>query len=322
MSFRAAIAIGCLFITFLNTSPTVSAQGIPPCGWERETTVDVPWAGDGNLWCVERVVEDISFGAVGFYHLTAADDGSLYATLPALNSVAHITDTDGDLLPDTPTIVLSDLTRPVGIDWQDGTLYIAGNEHLYRYNVADNELTTLADNIPWGWTGYPTAGVTVHDDRIYVAAGGDAACTPGRGAVYSYALDGSDRETVATGLMAPADVAHMHGALWVADAATERVLELLPGADYGACSGADSPDVAAYTFAAGSRPVALAAYGAGTFPQMENRLLVALHGDISNVIVEGYDVVALAFDGGAPANHSNVLPVVPQYPAITEQKLH
>jgi glucose/arabinose dehydrogenase len=321
MLFRAAIAIGCVFLTVLNTLPRISAQNIPPCGWERETTVDVPWAGDGSLWCVERVVQDINFGAIGFYHITT-DDGSLYTTLPELNAVAHIIDTDGDLLPDTPKIILETLTRPVGIDYYDGALYIAGNANLYRYDIENGALVVLADDIPWGWTGYPTAGVLVHDGRIYVTVGGDEACTAGRGAVYSYALDGTDRERVAEGIMAPADVAWMHGALWVADTDADRLLQLVPDTDYGACSGA-APDVPEYIFAAGSAPVSLAAYTVDVFPQMQDTMLVALQGDIGNIIVEGYDVVSVSFDAaGNPTAHANVVPVVPEYPAISEQKLH
>ena len=42
---------------------------------------------------------------------------------------------------------------------------------------------------------------------------------PARGAVLSYALDGSDRQIVATGLRQPADLAFQGADLWVTDSA-------------------------------------------------------------------------------------------------------
>ena len=71
--------------------------------------------------------------------------------------------------------------------------------------------TTLVDDLPSGG-GFWTGGIAVGGDgRIYVATG--APCDfcvpddPARGAVLSFALDGSDRQIVATGLRQPADLA-------------------------------------------------------------------------------------------------------------------
>jgi glucose/arabinose dehydrogenase len=321
MSFRWAVAIGCLFGVL--AAHTAHAQEVGRCGPRRPAYVSEPWAGDSGLWCVEEVLRDGGYGAVGFTDVVAAPDGSLWATLPLLNSLAHLTDTNADRLPDAVTLIRDDLTRPNGITYHDGALYIAGNEHLYRYGITDDALTVLADDLPFGWTGYPTGGVATADDRIYVGAGGDGACTPGRGAIYSYNMGGGDRELVAEGIRSPADLVMRDGVLWAADTVTERVFAVEAGTDYGACSGAAPPAGPAYTFIEGSAPVGLATYPYDTLPPLTDTLIVALQGVPGTVIVQGYEVMALEFDGaGVPTSEREVLPVRPRSLNVSEQKLH
>lgn len=319
MPIRVAIATGCLLLAV----GVVSAQTLPPCGWERPAFTDEPWAGEGNLWCVERVLDDGNLGAIGVAHIAPAPDGSVYATVPMHGQVLHMTDTNGDTLPDTSRVLLADLTRPVGIVYHEGGLFIAGNQHLYRYDIAAEVLGVLANDLPWGWTGYPTGGVTIHDEHIYVAVGGDDACTPGRGTIHRFALDGSGREVFATGLRSPADIAYYGGALWAVDTATDRLVQVQAGADYSACSGTTPPDVPTYTFAPGSEPVALAPYTHTLHTPLTDTLLVALRGTEGTVIVEGYEVVAVTFDDtGTPDGERPVLPVLPGNLNLSEQKMH
>jgi glucose/arabinose dehydrogenase len=323
MASRAAVAIGCLFLVFVNASASLHAQDLPPCGYKRPTSLGVPWAGD-NLWCPERVLENPAAGAVGYTALATAPDGSLYAVLPLRGEMVHITDTDGDALPDSAAVLLDGLPRPTGIAYHDDALYIAGNAHITRYDIGTGDSTLLVDDLPFGWTGYPTGNVTVHDGRLYVGAGGDIACTPGRGAVYSFALDGTDRRTIAQGITAPADIAYFAGALWVVDTATDRLLQLVPGTDYGACSGDAPPSVPALTFAEGSAPFALTPYTADTFPHISDTLLVALRGTGGNVIVTGYEVASVTFDErGVPVHEQPVVPLLPaSRSSVSEQRMH
>ncbi len=297
---------------------------LPPCGPQRPAFLLEPWAG--GQWCVERVVSTASSGAVGYAHLTAAPDGTLYATLPERGQVAHITNTNNDDLLDAATPLIDGLTRPLGIDYHDGALYIAGNATLYRYDLQAEALTVLADDIPWGWTGYPTAGLLVHEDAIYVASGGDADCSPGRGAVYRYDLDGTNREAVVTGVRAPSDIAAHAGHLWLTDAATDRVLQVQPGTDLGACSDATPTDIPAHTFAPGSAPFALLSYTANTHAPLTGTLLTTLRGTPGQVIVTGYAVQALPFDGDQLRPQSlDVLPILPPSlieQGITRQRMH
>lgn len=272
-------------------------------------------------WCVEKAVDDGSYGAVSFVHLAAAPDGSLYATLPMRGQVVHITDTDDDWLPDTPRVILDGLTRPLGIDYHNGALFIAGNANLYRYDIAADALTVLLDDLPFGWTGYPTGGVTVHDGRIYITTGGDAACTPGRGAIYSVALDGTERVTIATGIRAPADIAFFDGALWAIDTATDTLIRITPGADYGACSGTAPPHTIVHSFPPGSAPVSLAAYTHPLHTPLTGSLIVALEGTARDVTVRGYEVVAVSVANPQP-RQIPVLPILPANLDLTEQKMH
>lgn len=322
MSFRTAIAMGCVSLVFLKAIVTF-AQNLPPCGGQRPAYVDAPWAAQGDLWCVESVLNDNSLGAIGVTHMAAPDDGSLYATVPMLGQVIHIVDTNGDALPDSQTVILEGLTRPIGIDYHDQALYIAGNANLYRYDLNPETLTVLVDDLPWGWTGYPTSGVTVHEERIYVTIGGDVACTPGRGAIYSFDLNGNDRQIVARGLHSPADVAFYNDRLWVVDTVTDRLLQVTVGVDYGACSGETPSGTIAHSFNAGSHPIALAPYQQGVHQPLESSLLVALRGEAGRIIVEGYEVVSVEINAnGTPAGERAVLPVLPTNLNVSEQKMH
>lgn len=297
---------------------------LPPCGPQRPAFLLEPWAG--GQWCVERVVTTTDSGAVGYAHLAAAPDGTLYATLPERGQVAHITNTDDDRLLDTASPVIDGLTRPLGIDYHDGALYIAGNAYLYRYDLAAEALTVLADDIPWGWTGHPTAGLLVHNDYIYVTSGGDPDCSPGRGALYRYNLDGTGREAVMTGVRAPSDVAAHAGHLWLTDTATDRVLQVQPGADLGACQSAPPADVPAHVFPPGSAPFALLGYTSSAHARLTGTLITTLRGTPGRVMVSGYAVQALPFAHDEPRTPPlDVLPILPPYlieRGISRQRMH
>jgi glucose/arabinose dehydrogenase len=322
----------CLLFIVLN-SPTLHAQEPLARCQDRPTWVDPPWV-NGFDWCLERVIRDESAGELSYTALAAAPDGTLYAARPYTGEVLALTDSDGDGLPETPRMVADGMTLPNGLAYYDGALYISGAQHLYR--LVNDTLETLVDDLPWG-TGFWTGGLTVGpDERIYVAIG--ATCdycepdNPARGAIWSYALDGSDPQQVSTGLRQPGDVTFRDDELWTLDSARDgldlpdldEVNRVTPGAHFGwpYCFGADNqPDtlsssfdcstaaVPALTLPTHSTPIRLTTYDHGLYPAIANSLLVVLHGSYNQSNLEGYALAAVLFDeNDQPTGYRVIVP--------------
>ncbi len=301
---------------------------IPPCA-ERATSLSEPWIKSG-LACLEQVIKEPTAGTLAFTALAAAPDGTLYATRPLLGEVYAITDSDGDLLPDTPHLIASGLTLPNGLAFHEGALYIAGGAHIYRWR--DGGLMTLVDDLPSGG-GFWTGGIAVDDRRLYVTTG--APCDfcipddPARGAVLSYALDGSDRQIVATGLRQPVGLTFASGDLWVTDSARtglfdtpdlDEVDQVRAGANFGFpyCVGANQPDLPGFDCSAAtppavalptaSTPTGIVAYRGNAIPALQGKLIVALYGSYNQLDLRGYAVVAVDPLAGT------VAPLIPAQP--------
>ncbi len=313
--------------------PTSTAlAGIRACVY-RPTFRRNPWSLP-DLGCMETVIDDPSGGLLGFTALAVGPDGTLYAARPLTGQVFAITDTDGDLLPDHPTVIADGLTLPNGLDYAGDALYISGGARLYR--LRDEKLDTLVDDLPSGG-GFWTGGIAVGpDQRLYVSTG--AACDacaptdPARGAVLSFDLDGGDRQLVATGLREPADLAFAGSALWTVDTARDalggvadldELNQVVPGANFGFpfCIGADNrPDLGggrncasaaapALTFPTHSHPVGLAFYRGDALPFLKDTLLVVLAGTVNQAYMDGYAVVGVRLDAqGSPTDSQILIP--------------
>jgi glucose/arabinose dehydrogenase len=313
---------------------TVYGQdALPPCE-KRPTHVDPPWVV-GALWCLERVVQDDSGEELSFTSLATAPDGTLYATRPLTGEVLALTDSDGDGLPDSPQVVADGLTLPNGLAYDQNALYISGGAHIYR--MIGNRLDVLVDDLP-SEGGFWTGGLAVGPDkRIYVGIG--APCDyceqneSERGAVWSFALDGSDKQVVATRLRDPSDLAFRDGVLWTVDSARDTLTEpgldeldrVLPGANFGwpYCIGADnhrdtlasafdcsSATAPAYTFPTHSTPLGMAYYGSDTFPGIKGDLLITMSGSTDQSHLEGYALAAVHFDpvSDVPVGDDTLIP--------------
>ncbi len=245
---------------------------------ERPHMLEQPWIRV-NFACLEEVINDPSFGALAFTALTVGEDGTLYATRPDAGEIVAFSDTDGDQLPDTPQTLVSGLTFPNSLAFADGALYVAGGERLDRWQ--DGELTTLIDDLPTGGT-FGVGGIAVHDGRIYVGIG--ASCQfcnspdPERGAVWSYALDGSDRQIVMRDLLQPSDLTFVEDRLFVIDAARGLLI---------------AQDGQETAFAPESQPMGLAYYGHDPLTLIQDRLLVVLSGNSHPVHIVGYQVMSV-----------------------------
>jgi glucose/arabinose dehydrogenase len=314
------------------TSAVRGQNTLPPCEGRR-THVDPPWV-DGAQWCLEQVTNDAGAGELAFTALAAAPDGVLYAARPLRGQILALTDSDGDGLPDTPRIVAEGLTRPNGLAYADGALYISGGAHIYR--LKGDRVEVLVNDVPAGggfWTGSLTVGP---DKRLYIGVSAPCDfCEPAdkaRGAILSYALNGGDRQMVAHGLRYPADLVFRDGVLWTMDSARDRADQpnldelnrVTPGAFFGwpYCIGADNRrdwpngdfDCAqaappALTFPTHSTPWGLALYNSDTFPAIKGHLLVVLGGSYNQPDIEGYSLATVRFDDrGKPTEYHIIMP--------------
>lgn len=303
----------CLLVT-IAPAPA-RAQTLPDCA-DRPTVSD-KWV-DFNRFCLEVIVDAPETGRLGYSALAFAPDGRLFATRPLTGELIALWDGDGDGLPESEQLVAEGLTQPNGLVFYGDTLYISGRAHIYRWR--DGTLDVLVDDLPSG-AGFWTGGLVIGpDERIYVGTGAPCdLCVPEdheRGAIVSFALDGSDRQLVATGLRHPADVVFAGETLWTVDSASSQWDDLTdldelnvvtPGADFGwpACVGADNTLVLegqtdcseatapAISLPTHSTPVGLAYYEGEALRGLEGRLLVVLQGSNNAAHMQGYALVAV-----------------------------
>ena len=299
-----------------SDSPTLEV----PCSL-RETALSQPWVGT-EVPCLEEVIHDPSLGELAFTALVVSPENVLYAARPLTGQVLALEDTNDDILPDTPRVVAEGLTLPNGLAYYDDSLYISGGAHIYR--LQDDTLDTLVDDLPTG-DGFWTGGIAIGEDqRIYVGTG--APCDfcafddEERGVIVSFALDGTDRQLVATGLRQPADLTFHNGELYVVDSARDGLFDMSnldeinrvePGAFFGFpyCVGMDNaPDMpgfdcgdAAPPIAAlptGSTPLGIASYESEMIPTFTGKLLIALGGSYSQIELRGYSLAAVTPEDG------------------------
>lgn len=345
------LLIGLIVALAGNTQISQAQSGLPPCE-QRPTLIDPPWV-NATYYCAELVIHDDSGGEMGFTSLAAAPDGTLFAARPMSGEVLQIEDTNADGLPDTVHVVAQGLTLPNGLAFYGGALYISGGAHIYR--LAGDKLETLVNDLPTG-AGFWTGGIAVGDDqRLYVGIGAECdACEQkhrDRGTILSFALDGSDRQVVATGLRQPNDLAFRDGVLWTVDTARDgldytasfdELNRVTAGANFGwpYCIGkenipdtlypkADCSKVTApsLTFPTHSNPLGIVAYSGDAFPHLKGQFLLTLGGAIHESYLNGYTLVTIGFDAaGNPQEPHIILPELPsnneQWSAINLQKMH
>ncbi len=305
------------------------AQDLPRCS-ARPTVIIGELFADNRRWCPEDVVQVPEIEPYAFTALAVAPDGALYATRPLSGQVMVIRDSDDDGLPDASglEVFASGLTRPNGLAYHVGFLYVAGERHIYRI-AANGAVETLVDDLPSGtgfWTGGLAIGVLeAGTERLYVAIGAPCdncvAEEPGRGAILSMNLAGGDRQIVASGFRQPADLSFFRGQLWTLDSAPrqaqrnalDELNRVQAGGWYGfpyclgagqrnsAIEPADSVDCEqsvppVMRFGSGATPSSLAAYPHDSLPGTKDTLIVVLSGDPSQVDFVGYKVIMLNFD--------------------------
>ncbi len=297
---------------------------LPPCGDQRPTTLSQPWAGADQRYCLERVVQAGELGAVGYFQATLADDGSLYAVVPYRGEVHHLLDTDEDGLPDTAHTLLNNLPFPTAITHHNGQLWLGVAGSLYRYDLARAMLIPIFESLPHRLTGGIISGLAVGaDERLYAVMNADEACSSQTSTLYSFALDGTDRQSLIGGLDHGADLAFVGNALWVAQPTQDQILqvEIVPPHAEPCPPVLRAEHTPTYHFPVRSAPIALAFYPHDTFPSLHQRLLVGLRGNTGEVVIQGYSVVAVDLEQADGHPLEAVLPRNSPHLGISDQKM-
>jgi glucose/arabinose dehydrogenase len=248
-------------------------------------------------------------------------------------------DSDGDGLPDNPTLAAYGMRFPNGLVYAEDALYIIGDGQVYRF--ADDTLETIVADLPGG-RGFMASGITYHDGWLYLGIPMPCDfCIPDGelyGTVMRLRLDGSQREVIAHGLRYPAGLTVWDGALWITDTGrdgartvvgtdeinrVDLVSETVPHFGFPYCEGrenvskfpdvfdcttATQADIVLYTH---STPLALQPYQGAAFPFLTGDLLLVLGGSVNNAAIRGYQLVviekeqdSLIFETALPVDHS------------------
>ncbi|MEH6581746.1 MAG: PQQ-dependent sugar dehydrogenase [Halioglobus sp.] len=252
----------------------------------------------------------------------------------------------GDILllrrnPDSPSIageqitLLEGLTRPSGIDYADGWLFVGETNAVgrIRFDAETGSTTGEYERIITGLTdngNHPYKAVAIGpDQKLYLSQGSTCnVCVEQdvrRGSLSRFNLDGSGAESYATGLRNSLglDWAPWDGALY----ATDNGRDML-GDDYPPCelnkieqgkfygwpyyNGANEPDpdfpdapaelaaspvAPVHEFRAHNAPLGLRFIETGSWPEPYDRVAIAaLHGSWNRSTPDGYRVVSLHWD--------------------------
>jgi glucose/arabinose dehydrogenase len=255
--------------------------------------------------------------------LARDDAGHLLVSNPRAGSVIMLVDEDGDGAADNRTDVLEGLTRPHGLAFHDGYLYVAESNQVGRapwdadagrvagdYQVVTGGFTDEGNH----WTKSIAFGP---DGFLYVAMGSTCnVCEeedPRRATIMRFTADGADGRIYASGLRNSVGLAFApDGRLYATDNGRDLLgddfppceLNLIvedgfygwpyfngdnvPDPDFGS-QGAGLKDIAmtpVYHFRAHNAPL-------GIYFSGEREALVALHGSWNRSTPDGYKVVKL-----------------------------
>ena len=267
--------------------------------------------------------------------LMTTEAGDLLVTAPREGKIFLVRrDENGDGRADGVEVLFDDLDRPHGVDWKDGSLYIAEGTAIARVSF-DPATRKVGDDITRIVTGLPDGGNhwtrTVHigpDGKLYVAVGSSCnVCEeddPRRAALVRYDLDGSNEELYATGLRNTVDFAWRPGTkelygtdngrdLLGDDYPPEEINLIREGGFYGwpyanpprkpdPDFGDVRPDKVAisippaHDLPAHTAPLGIGFYEGTMFPEKyRGAAFVALHGSWNRREKQGYEVVTLFF---------------------------
>jgi glucose/arabinose dehydrogenase len=134
-------------------------------------------------------------------------------------------------------VIIDNMPMAAGIEYHKGSLFVATNTKIYRWDNVDGKLDNLGegkviyDKLPGGGD-HSWKYLRIKNDRLYYEVGGPCnICDPGEWAkLYSIKLDGSDMQVVASGVRNTVgfDFDPKTGHLWFTDNGRDWFSEELP----------------------------------------------------------------------------------------------
>ncbi len=267
--------------------------------------------------------------------LEVTDSGDVLVSLSASGRVVLLQrDEDGDGETDGQIDLISNLTRPHGLDIYAGWLFVAEADALGRIRFDSNNRTTSGEyeqvvtGLPRGGNHWSRSVKVGPDGRIYVSVGSSCnVCIendPRRAAILRFNLDGSEAEIYASGLRNTVgfDWRPGTGSLYGVDNGRDLLGDDFPpcelnlierggfyGWPYANGNKVADPDLGAgrsaeiresiapvHGFAAHTAPLGMAFLQNSRLPEdYRHALLVALHGSWNRTERQGYEVVSLHF---------------------------
>ncbi len=271
-----------------------------------------------------------------------APNGDVFLSLPIMGQVLLLRDSDGDGRADLVTVFAAGLHRPHGLEVEGGYLYVSATDGLWRIALGPGdrpaghpERVTRPDAFGDSRNHWTRNVVFAPDGKrffITVGSASNIGDDPSPHAtVQSFAADGSDQRTFASGLRNPVGIAFYPGTQDLYVVVNERdglgdglvpdfLTRLQEGGFYGwpyAYIGQhpqpdfpSRPDLVAKTivpdllFQSHSAPLGLVFYQGKMFPpDYQGDAFVALHGSWNSIQPSGYKVVRVPFKGGRPVGY-------------------
>lgn len=267
--------------------------------------------------------------------LEVTDYGDILVSLPNAGTIVLLMrDENGDGKADGRVELISDLTRPHGVDTHQGWLYIAEADAIGKIGFNSIDRTTsgvyerIVTGLPLGGNHWSRTVKIGPDARMYVSVGSSCnVCIendPRRAAILRFGLDGSGSEIFASGLRNTVgfDWRPDTGLLYGVDNGRDLLGDDFPpcelnvierGGFYGwpYANGNRIPDpdlgegreleirdsvAPVHGFAAHTAPLGMTFLRNGQLPEnYRQALLVALHGSWNRSERQGYEVVSLHF---------------------------
>jgi glucose/arabinose dehydrogenase len=275
--------------------------------------------------------------------LTVAPNGDVFLTLPQEGAVVLLRDANGDGKAELTSIFATGFDRPHGLAFHDGYLYVADVNRVWRlaWRAGDDKARAPAEPVTaagvFGSAGvHRTRNIIFAPDgnRFFVTVGSTdnlGEDPPTFATVQSFAADGSDQRTLASGLRNSVGISFRPGSNDLYVVVNERdglgdglvpdfLTRVQDGGFYGwpyAYIGAhpqpdfpSRPDMVAKTivpdvlFQAHSAPLGLVFYDGKMFPpEYRGDAFVALHGSWNSGKPTGYKIVRVPFKDGKPAGY-------------------
>jgi glucose/arabinose dehydrogenase len=274
--------------------------------------------------------------------MAVAPNGDVFLSLPRQGEVLLLRDSNGDGKADLKTVYASGFRRPHGLAVQSGYLYIGATDGLWRVPLGPGDRPAGMPRRVTPLGAFGTAGthwtrnVVFSPDgtRFFIAIGSTTNIGEDplpHATVQSFAADGSDQRTFASGLRNPVGIAFYPGTKDLYTVVNERdgmgdglvpdyLTRLQEGGFYGwpyAYIGhhpqpdfPSRPDLVAKTitpdllFQSHSAPLGLVFYEGTMFPpEYRGDAFVALHGSWNDNTPTGYKIVRVPFKDGRPQGY-------------------